>query len=463
MKHIRKISSALILFAEMSALYILIPYLSDTGLRAAFFTPTRILAATSACIIGVFLFLFINLFPRLTFHQSAGRRNRILEDGAALLKLFLTTTIAESLFAIQYSLFLKPDGTGIGYGIGRLISLLLIILMEAVLFWNGIIRVYTTSVQLGIKWRVIGIVCGWIPFVHIWALCRIISITANEAAFEEEKYLLNQVRAKSRICETKYPLLLVHGVFFRDFRFFNYWGRIPYALKQNGAAIYYGSQQSAASVSACGQELADRIRSIVRETGCKKVNIIAHSKGGLDSRYAISACGAAPFVASLTTINTPHRGCIFADYLLQKIPLKVQNSVARKYNAALKKFGDANPDFLSAVQDLTASACARRNETLSDRPDILYQSVGSKMNCAASGRFPLNMAYPLVRHFDGENDGLVSLESAVWGKHFTRLTVPDGRGISHGDMIDLNRENIPGFDVREFYVNLVKDLKEKGL
>lgn len=29
-------------------------------------------------------------------------------------------------------------------------------------------------------------------------------------------------------------------------------------------------------------------------------------------------------------------------------------------------------------------------------------------------------------------------------------------------MIDLNRENIPGFDVREFYVNLVKDLKEKG-
>lgn len=463
MKHIRKISSALILFAEMSALYILIPYLSDTGLRAAFFTPTRILAATSACIIGVFLFLFINLFPRLTFHQSAGRRNRILEDGAALLKLFLTTTIAESLFAILYSLSLKPDGTGLGYGIGRLISLLLIILMEAVLFWNGIIRVYTTSVQLGIKWRVIGIVCGWIPFVHIWALCRIISITANEAAFEEEKYLLNQVRAKSRICETKYPLLLVHGVFFRDFRFFNYWGRIPYVLKQNGAAIYYGSQQSAASVSACGQELADRIRSIVRETGCEKVNIIAHSKGGLDSRYAISACGAAPFVASLTTINTPHRGCIFADYLLQKIPLKVQNSVARKYNAALKKFGDANPDFLSAVQDLTASACARRNETLSDRPDILYQSVGSKMNCAASGRFPLNMAYPLVRHFDGENDGLVSLESAVWGNHFTRLTVPDGRGISHGDMIDLNRENIPGFDVREFYVNLVKDLKEKGL
>lgn len=30
-------------------------------------------------------------------------------------------------------------------------------------------------------------------------------------------------------------------------------------------------------------------------------------------------------------------------------------------------------------------------------------------------------------------------------------------------MIDLNRENIQGFDVREFYVELVHGLKKKGL
>ena len=463
MKHIRKIISALILFTEMSLLYTLIPCITDPGLRHAVFTPDRITAAVCACIAGFLLFLFINLFPRLTLRRTCGRRNRILEDGAALLQLFLATTIAESLFIILYPLFLQPDGSsGVEYGVGRLLSLLLLILMESVLFWNGIIRVYTTSVQLGIKWRVIGIVCGWIPLVHIWALCRIIAITSREAAFEQEKYLLDQVRAENRLCETKYPLLLVHGVFFRDFRFFQYWGRIPAALKQNGAVIYYGRQQSAASVADCGQELAERIRSIVQETGCEKVNIIAHSKGGLDSRYAISACGVSSCVASLTTINTPHRGCIFADYLLENIPEKVQKNVARKYNAALKKFGDTDPDFLSAVRDLTASACTRRNEELPNHPDVCYQSVGSQMNCASSGRFPLNMAYPFVKHFDGANDGLVSLESAVWGERFTRLAVPEGRGISHGDMIDLNRENIPGFDVREFYVNLVKELKEKG-
>lgn len=406
------------------------------------------------------------ILSMLTDPKAAIRRNKILTRGVARLKLFLVTTVAGAAFLILsllYHLFIKPNTTvSFARGTAYLTELLLFILLESILFWGGIIRVYTTSVQLGIKWRIIGIACGFIPIVHIWALCRIIAITSREAAFEKEKFQLDQVRAQSQICHTRYPILLVHGVFFRDFRFFNYWGRIPYALKQNGAVFYYGSQQSAASVASCGQELTERIRAIVQETGCEKVNIIAHSKGGLDSRYAISACGAFPCVASLTTINTPHRGCIFADYLLDKIPEKVQKSVARKYNTALKKFGDTDPDFLSAVQDLTASACALRNEKLPNHPAVWYQSVGSQMNCASSGRFPLNMAYPLVRHFDGANDGLVSMESACWGDHFIRLSVPEGRGISHGDMIDLNRENISGFDIREFYVNLVADLKNRG-
>jgi triacylglycerol lipase len=113
--------------------------------------------------------------------------------------------------------------------------------------------------------------------------------------------------------------LLVHGVFFRDFKHLNYWGRIPKELEKNGAEIYYGEHQSARQVSDSAQELAERIRKIVRETGAGKVNIIAHSKGGLDCRVAMMDPEIAGMVASLTTINTPHRGCLFADYLLENI------------------------------------------------------------------------------------------------------------------------------------------------
>lgn len=36
------------------------------------------------------------------------------------------------------------------------------------------------------------------------------------------------------------------------------------------------------------------------------------------------------------------------------------------------------------------------------------------------------------------------------------------RGISHGDVIDLKREDYKGFDVVEFYVKLVAELVERG-
>ncbi len=420
-------------------------------------------------ICGWLLILYIHVFPALTPRKISTTRGKILEDGVSLLQIFLGTTVIESVFSIAVlsaglAALNGPAAPydGREYALVWLRHLLIVFLTELTLFWNGILRVYLTSVQLGVKWRVIGIICGWIPIVHIYALHRIISITSNEVFYENEKYLLDQVRAENEECKTRYPILLVHGVFFRDFRFFNYWGRIPAELIRNGATVYYGNQQSAASVADCGAELAERIRQIVQDTGCGKVNIIAHSKGGLDSRFAVAKCGAADYVASLTTVNTPHRGCMFADHLLHTIPDRICQSVAAKYNAALKRFGDSDPDFMEAVQDLTASSCARFNETVPDSPKVYYQSIGSVMNHASGGRFPLNVMYPYVRHYDGANDGLVAAESMKWGSGFHSLSVPKGRGISHGDMIDLNRENIPGFDVREFYVRLVHDLKGMG-
>ena len=332
----------------------------------------------------------------------------------------------------------------------------------AVTFWVGIIRIYMSSRQLGIKWRVIGILCGWIPVVHLIVLGKLISLASGEAVLENDKLIKDKARQADLVCATRYPILMVHGVFFRDFRYLNYWGRIPAALEANGATIFYGNHQSAASVADSGREIADRIQQIVKETGCGKVNIIAHSKGGLDSRYAISKLGMAPYVASLTTINTPHRGCEFADYLLGKIPEKQQQAVANAYNSALKKLGDTNPDFIAAVTDLTASACENLNRELPDPQGVYIQSTGSCMKKPSGGRFPLNTTNAFVKHFDGENDGLVGYESFKWGSNFIYLKPQGRRGISHGDVIDLNRENIDTFDVREFYVELVSDLKRRG-
>ena len=56
--------------------------------------------------------------------------------------------------------------------------------------------------------------------------------------FEIEKELISSNPALASICKTKYPIVLVHGIFFRDSKMFNYWGRVPNTLKLHGATIY---------------------------------------------------------------------------------------------------------------------------------------------------------------------------------------------------------------------------------
>lgn len=452
MKHLRRILFVLILLAAANGALALMMLGS---------TPLGI----GTCLLLLAGFVYVNLRP--IPKTAPTKRIDQLSAGCELLRLFLITATINVVWMLLWLPAAIRMAKGGGFFSGLLLVIWIIIaipmvILEAILFWNGMIRVYVTSVQLGLKHRILAALCGWIPFLNIWYLTKIIRIASDEVEFETEKWELDEVRAENEVCKTKYPILLVHGVFFRDFRYLNYWGRIPKELKRNGAAVYYGQQQSAASVEDSGRELAARIREILDETGCEKVNIIAHSKGGLDSRAAIAHAGCAPYVATLTTINTPHRGCIYAEYLLNKVPQAARQKVAAAYNATLKRLGDENPDFLAAVTDLTESACLARNETTPDMPGVVYESVMSYCRKARHGKFPLNATYPVVKHFDGKNDGLVSVDSAKWGTRFTLLEPVGKRGISHGDVVDLNRENIPGFDVREFYVNLAADLKKRG-
>ena len=407
-----------------------------------------------SAIICTVLFIWVDIKP--CFGRLEDKKSQAIRSGVAVLEAFLIAATG-SVVLLFVGIFVIDFGTK-----GLIINSVIAFLVLALAFWNGIIRIYISARQLGIKWRVIGAACGMIPVVNIIVLMKLIALAKREYKTENEKELVNLARQGDMICKTKYPILLVHGVFFRDFEHFNYWGRIPKELERNGAVIYYGGQQSALSVADSAAELADKIRKTVEESGCEKVNIIAHSKGGLDSRWAISNMGCDKYVASLTTVNTPHRGCKFADYLLSKAGEGLRAKVSGAYNASAKKLGDTEPDFIAAVTDLTASACEVINERCPDKAGVLYQSIGSRSVKASAGRFPLNLSYLLVDHFDGPNDGLVSVDSMVWGESFREYKPEGSRGISHGDMIDLNRENIDGFDVREAYVELVSELAKRG-
>ena len=415
-------------------------------------------AAAALCLL--LCFAVFNIVP--VWKKQEFFRLGIMLGGEILIETGVISFTLNVILGIIYLAVLFP-----AYGIiplpgGILLHVLVCLVLTCLTIMNGFIRIYASSVQMGIKWRVIFLIVWWVPVINLMLLGKICGIVKEEYRFETEKREMNRIRKSSELCRTRYPIVLVHGVFFRDRRLFNYWGRIPGELLRNGAEIFYGGQQSAAATENAAAELKENIMKIISETGCEKVNIIAHSKGGLESRCAISRHGLAPYVASLTTINTPHRGCAFVDWLLERVPRCVSGWISRRYNGALKKLGDTNPDFYAAVSDLTSGRCRNFNLETPDAPEVFYQSVGSKMRRWSSAPFPLNLTYLLVRFFEKESDGLVSVESMKWGSDFRMAHASGHRGISHGDMIDLNRQNIRGFDVREFYVDLVRGLKEKG-
>lgn len=175
------------------------------------------LPGTVVCLLLLVSFACVNLWP--VPKTAPTKRIHQLSAGCELLRLFLATATVNVVWmlALLPSAIRNMNSAGFFSGLWMVIwgfNALVIVLLEAVVFWNGMIRVYITSVQLGIKHRVLAALCGWIPFLNIWYLRKIIRIVAEEAEFETEKWELDEIRAESEICKTKYPILMVHGVFF---------------------------------------------------------------------------------------------------------------------------------------------------------------------------------------------------------------------------------------------------------
>ncbi|MBL4635553.1 MAG: alpha/beta fold hydrolase, partial [Kofleriaceae bacterium] len=100
---------------------------------------------------------------------------------------------------------------------------------------------------------------------------------------------------------TNYPIVLAHGF---NGSPENEWGVNPTiveALRSDGHQIYVARVSPFQSVTVRGEELALEIDRALLEFDADKVNIIAHSMGGLDSRYAISELGYDDRVAALVT------------------------------------------------------------------------------------------------------------------------------------------------------------------
>lgn len=114
--------------------------------------------------------------------------------------------------------------------------------------------------------------------------------------------------------KTKYPIVLVHGLSGFDSLIFDYFYGVKSELASVGATKVYAPQLTAYNNSeARGEELVEYLEELRAITGASKFNLIGHSQGGIDSRYA--AAVRPDLVASVTSVGSPHWGSDTADVI----------------------------------------------------------------------------------------------------------------------------------------------------
>jgi triacylglycerol lipase len=212
-----------------------------------------------------------------------------------------------------------------------------------------------------------------------------------------------------------------------------YFRGVPERLKSMGIQVHRPRVPPVASIGARAEKLAAAVRALP----AGKVNLIAHSMGGLDARYAVARLGLAERVASLTTIATPHHGTPLASLGI---------TLLRGLRPVFETFVD-----FEGFHDVTAERMTAFNRDVPDAAGVAYASVigrsqGGNMN-------PLLWAsYAYLSQCAGENDGIVPTASQRWAEVVREVEA------DHWAQVGWSRS----FDAPALYEDLARELRGRG-
>ncbi|STR46044.1 lipase family alpha/beta hydrolase [Iodobacter fluviatilis] len=236
--------------------------------------------------------------------------------------------------------------------------------------------------------------------------------------------------------ETRYPIVLVHGLFgFDQLLGVDYFYKVPQALQADGAKVFVAQVSATNSSELRGEQLLAQVKQILAITGAGKVNLIGHSHGGPTTRYVASV--RPDLVASVTNIAGVNKGSKVADVVRKTAaPGTVSESAAiliaeglAKLIGLASKDGSLPQNANAALDALTTQGSAKFNAKFPEGLPLgacnegAYQVNGVRYY-SWSGASPVtniidvsDAAMGLTSlAFNEKNDGLVSSCSSHLGQ-----------------------------------------------
>lgn len=278
---------------------------------------------------------------------------------------------------------------------------------------------------------------------HVWKL--IVSILIAIAVLPVPSWA-------SGYTQTRYPIVLVHGLFgFDNIGPVEYWYGIPGALRSDGARVYVAQVSAANSTEVRGEQLLTQVKQILAATGAAKVNLIGHSHGGPTARYVASV--RPDLVASVTSVGGVNKGSKVADILIGIAP---DGSLSNAVLASITNGLSQLISFLSGSPNLPQNANAA-NVSLSTAGSLKFNAAhpeGIPTTACGEGAYQVNGvqyfswsgAKPYTNFLDiadpalaltslafgsAKNDGLVASCSSHLGR-----VIRDDYGMNHLDEVN---------------------------
>jgi len=246
----------------------------------------------------------------------------------------------------------------------------------------------------------------------------------------------------STYTQTKYPIVLVHGMFgFDNIAGIQYFYGIPQALSDDGAKVYTVQVPALNSTIARGEALLPQIEAIAAVNG-GKVNLIGHSHGGPTARYIAHV--RPDLVASVTTVGSPNKGSPVADLIvnspLDGLSIQLGNALGQLID--FLSSGGYQQNMAASLQSLTTSGSAAFNR---------FAPEGIPTSSCGEGAYKVNgVRYyswggtSVLTNFLDPSDALLGITSLAFG--FSPNDGLVGRCSSHTGMVIRDNYNMNHLD-----------------
>jgi pimeloyl-ACP methyl ester carboxylesterase len=115
------------------------------------------------------------------------------------------------------------------------------------------------------------------------------------------------------------PVILIHG-YYQDYTVWSDWEKVLLKDKVPYCTVSFNRNDKCGTATDHAKELKEIVQTVKNITHQKQVNLVGHSKGGLDARVYLAESQTLD-VANLIMIGTPNRGSPLADFIAYFISL----------------------------------------------------------------------------------------------------------------------------------------------